>query len=132
MRVRALVRPGGRSRCAHGAGNFLTSKKITIGSTAAELSHLKPELFFGYILSNGRQVAEPEKALLDQLYLVSRGRVAVRLEELDLRLINKGKLTAYASKFPRNMKPLLDKIEKYLGTTPITLEAGERIKWDVN
>src|SRR3989338_7011816 len=49
------------------------SKKMNLGATEVEYTQLKKELFFGYKLENGIYIAQPEKALLDTLYLVSRG-----------------------------------------------------------
>lgn len=106
------------------------SKKMTIADAAVEFSHLKPDLFFGYALENGRNVATREKALLDQLYLVSRGKAVLNLEELDLREVNEKKLDDYARKFPRSLKLQLNKIKGYLGTTPLTNETKERITWE--
>ena len=68
------------------------TKKVTIGGFEIEYSHLKKELFFGYVLKDGKNLALPEKALLDQLYMASRGLRAVNIEELDLKEINKVKL----------------------------------------
>lgn len=76
------------------------SKKMTISNTEAEFTQIKKDLYFGYVLENGIYIAEPEKALLDQLYLVSRGKRSVNLKELDLSNIDKVKLTDYGQKFP--------------------------------
>lgn len=108
------------------------SKRMTIGNTEVEFSHLKPDLFFGYILENGKNVATREKALLDQLYLVSRGKAVLNLEELDLREVDKDELEDYARKFPASLKPLLREVHRYLGTTPLTNETKERIRWKNN
>lgn len=111
---------------------FATSrptKKMVIAGTAVEFSHLKKELFFGYVLKNGKNIAEKEKALLDQLYMVSLGKRSINIGELDLKEIDKTKLEDYAKKFPAQIKPLLNQVKKYTGTTPVTLEGGERIVW---
>ena len=105
------------------------TKKMVIGQVALEYSHLPKELFFGYILKNGKYVAEPEKALLDQLYMVSRGKRSINIEELDLKDINKKKLEEYAKKFPSYIKLLLKEVKKYIGTTPLTLEGNQRVVW---
>lgn len=105
------------------------SKKMILGDVEVEFSHLKPELFFGYTLENGQNTALPEKALLDQLYLVSRGKASLNIGELDLRDLNKEKFEAFAKKFPDYMKPLTDEVKKYIGTTPLTTEDQERISW---
>ena len=111
---------------------FATSrptKKMIIAGVEVEYSHLKKELFFGYILKNGKYLAEKEKALLDQLYMVSMGKRSINIEELDLKGIDIGKLTEYAKKFPNFIHPLLDRVKKYVGTTPVTLEGQERVAW---
>lgn len=86
------------------------SKKIWLKETEIEYTQLKPELFFGYILAGGIYLARPEKALLDQLYLVSRGKRSLNLKELDLNIINKSALFKFAKKFPPSVQRLLPKI----------------------
>jgi len=106
------------------------SKKVMIGNFAVEYSHLKEELFFGYILKNGKNIALPEKALLDELYLVARGVRELNIEELDLKEINRERLEEFAKKYPTYIGDLLSEVMKYIGTTPITNEAKERIFWN--
>lgn len=108
------------------------SKKMTIGNTEAEFTQIKKDLYFGYILENGIYIAEPEKALLDQLYMVGRGKRSVNIEELDLRDINRERFEEFAKKFPTYIEDLLKLVKKYIGTTPITSETKERIKWGKN
>lgn len=105
------------------------SKKLTIANTEVEYSHLKKSLFFGYEVKNEKYIALPEKALLDELYLVSRGLRNINIEELDLREINKEKLEEFAKKFPSYIEELLNKVKKYIGTTPVTNETKDRIVW---
>lgn len=106
------------------------TKKMIIASVEVEFSHIKKDLFFGYILKNGKYVAESEKALLDELYMVSMGKRGINIEELDLKDIDKNKLNEYAKKFPAQIKPLLNRVKSYFGTTPISLERQERITWN--
>lgn len=106
------------------------TKKMVIADVAVEFSHIKKELFFGYLLRNGKYIAEKEKALLDQLYMVSMGKRIIDVEELDLKDIDKIKLEEFAKRFPAQINPLLDKVKRYLGTTPVTLEGQERVVWD--
>ncbi len=103
------------------------SKKIAVGDSEIEYSHIKKDLFFGYILENGIYIADIEKALLDQLYMVSRGKRSIEIEELDLRDINKDKLNDYASKFPTYIHKLVRKVRRYIGSTPITNKNKERV-----
>jgi len=105
-------------------------KSLPIANTKVEYSHIKKNIFFGYLLENGKYIAEKEKALLDQLYMVSRGKRSISIEELDLREINREKLEEYAKRFPSSINKFLHEIKKYVGTTPITLESKERIFQD--
>lgn len=90
------------------------SKKITIWNTEVEFTQIKEELFFGYILKDGIYIAEPEKALLDQIYMVSRGKRNLNIKELDFKNINKKKLEEFAQKFPDYIRSQLNQISKYL------------------
>lgn len=105
------------------------TKKIEINGVVVEYSHLPKNLFFGYLLKNGKYIAEPEKALLDQLYMLSRGKRSINIEELDFKNIDKNKLEEYANRFPSYIKPLVEKVKKYIGTTPLTLEGKQRVIW---
>lgn len=75
-------------------------KKMFLGAKKIEFRQLKKELFFGFSFIDGVYVADPEKALLDQLYLVSKGKANLDIEELDLGKINKKELFSLAKKFP--------------------------------
>lgn len=105
------------------------TKKRVIADVAIEYSHIQKELFFGYTLKNDRYIADKEKALLDQLYMVSMGKRTIDIEELDLKDMDRKKLEDYAKRFPSHIKSLLKEVKKYLGTTPITLEGKKRIVW---
>lgn len=94
------------------------TKKITLRNVAVEYSHIKKELFFGYVLRNGKYVAEKEKAVLDQLYMVSLGKRIIDIDKLDLKDIDRKKLVEYEDKFPVQVKPLVDRVKKHIGTTP--------------
>lgn len=79
------------------------SKRMTIGGREAEFRQIKKDLFFGYRLEGGLYVAEPEKALLDEFYMMKRGRAAVALDELDVDALSKGRLREFASRFPKEI-----------------------------
>ncbi|MFH1657599.1 MAG: type IV toxin-antitoxin system AbiEi family antitoxin domain-containing protein [bacterium] len=103
-------------------------KRLTLGETEIEFRQLKKELYFGYVLKDNIYIAEPEKALLDQLYMVSKGKATLEVKELDLRTIKKSVLNEYAKQFPAGTQALAREIKQYLGTGAITLETGERLK----
>ena len=105
------------------------SKKMKVGDFEVEFTQIRKDLFFGYVLKNGIYIAQAEKALLDQLYLAGRGKRLINIKELDLKNINREKLGKYADLFPSYVNDLLGKMEKYIGTTPVTNDTKERILW---
>src|SRR3989339_1260619 len=64
------------------------SKKINLASKAVEYRQLKNNLFVDFNKIENLFIASPEKALLDQLYLVSRGQASLAFDELNLSTIN--------------------------------------------
>lgn len=64
-------------------------------------SHLKNDLFFGYVKKNNSLIAEPEKALLDQIYLSLKGFKKTNIDEYDFSIVKKGKLKEYFLKYPK-------------------------------
>lgn len=89
------------------------SRRLTLGDTAVEFRQLKRELFFGYKLESGLYVAEPEKAFLDQLYMITRGVSSLPLDELDLSSLELQRLQAYATRFPTTVQAACT--QKYTG-----------------
>ena len=87
------------------------SKRMAIGGREAEFRQIKKDLFFGYRLEGSLYVAEPEKALLDELYMMKKGRAAVPLEELDVDRLSRGRLREFAARFP---KVINETITEYL------------------
>ena len=82
-------------------------------------------MFFGYILENGIYLAEPEKAILDQLYMIGKGKTVSDTTEWSLIDIDRTKFLKYAQKFPKKVqsqaKKLISRLEKYV----VTLEEKE-------
>ena len=95
-----------------------TSRKTAVKKWDGVLysyTHIKPDLFFGYIRKGGALIAEPEKALLDQMYLAAKGFKKLALDEYDLSCLKKTKLKNYGLKFPetrqtRKMPALLERV----------------------
>lgn len=98
------------------------SKRITLGGTDVIYSQLKPDLYFGYEMKQGVNIAEPEKALLDQLYLVCLGKGSLDFEELNLIDLDKKKFLNYAAKFPKRIRKGLREIKKRWGTVSVTIK----------
>lgn len=76
------------------------SKTLIFENQTVIFRKLAPALAGGYVIENGLRVATPEKALLDLMYLVARGKASQSLDELDVGRINKKTLFSLAKKFP--------------------------------
>jgi len=79
-------------------------------------THIKKELFWGYEKKENFLIALPEKALLDQVYLMSKGYKSISLDEYDLSRIKVSRLKEYLSKYPktRQFKSAVKLLKKYL------------------
>lgn len=78
----------------------------TVDEMEYTYSHISPKLYFGYVKKNDVFVASPEKALADELYLVSKGIKNIDITELDLKMIDKKIFISTIQRF--NYKPLND------------------------
>ncbi len=86
------------------------SRRLNLADTVVEFHQLKAELFFGYALEGGLYVAEPEKALLDQIYLITRGLTDLPLDEVDLSPLNGERLQGYALRFPAAVRSMVQRL----------------------
>jgi predicted transcriptional regulator of viral defense system len=86
------------------------TRSLTLGDVIAEFHQLKNALFFGYTLDGGLYVAEPEKALLDQLYLASRGLASIAFDEIDPSSLDGDRMRTYASRFPLAIQTAVKKV----------------------
>ncbi len=73
------------------------NKKNKIGEF--DYASLQKKLFFGWIKKDGYLVAEPEKALLDQIYFNSKGLKVLNWDEYDFSMINQKVLAEYLAIF---------------------------------
>lgn len=79
----------------------LKTTKYNLRDQIYSYSHLKKDLFWGYgKKQDGFLIAGPEKAILDQAYLASKGLKSFSKDELDWSLIDKKKLLNYAKIYP--------------------------------
>ena len=83
---------------------------MTLGVTAVEFHQLRHDLFFGYTLEHGVYVAEAEKALLDELYLIGRGKTRLPLDDLRLTDLSLEKLLTHAVRFPPYVEQATQKL----------------------
>ncbi|MEW5938685.1 MAG: hypothetical protein AB1750_03415 [Chloroflexota bacterium] len=72
----------------------------TVDEKTFRYVHIKKALFWGYAQEQGGLIAQPEKALLDLLYLASKGLAIVHTDELDLSKLDRARFASYVKKFP--------------------------------
>jgi predicted transcriptional regulator of viral defense system len=69
---------------------------------------ISAELYWGFEEKTTRYnryfIAEPEKALLDWIYLARQEGLPTPVDEISLQFLNPGKLRAYAERFPKTVK----------------------------
>lgn len=87
------------------------SREIILPNQVLEYSHLNPKLYFGYKIKGNFLIAEKEKALLDELYLISLKKRHLSLENLDLTSINKKLFNQWLKKFPSYTQKLAKKLK---------------------
>lgn len=80
------------------------TKTVTLLGREVVYRQIKQELFFGFEMTGGVYVAEPEKALLDLIYLSTFGRASLPVDEMNLSSISKLKVLEYAERFPPRVK----------------------------
>jgi predicted transcriptional regulator of viral defense system len=80
----------------------LSSRSVTI-----VYRKISRELFWGFEEKKTRyntyRIAEPEKALLDWIYLSRHEGLPTPLDEINVQFLNFSKLRSYAKKFPRTV-----------------------------
>lgn len=88
------------------------SRSYEINQKTFIYSRFNPGLFWGYEKKENFLIAEKEKALLDLIYLQTKGIRSADFDELDLKGIDKKKLLAYGKKF--NNAGLLKIVKKFI------------------
>lgn len=78
---------------------------------AITLRSISEHLFWGFVEKQTRyskyRIAEPEKALLDWVYLTLQSGLTPRLDEIELQSLDKQKLVKYANKYPGTVRSAL-------------------------
>ena len=84
--------------------NATPKKTITkvVDERVFSYTHIKKDLYWGYEKTlEGFLLATPEKALLDQAYLYTKGLKGLSLDEYDMSRMNKSKLKDMSKYFPK-------------------------------
>ena len=83
------------------------SRNVVSGGVTIEFSRIAPKLFTGFEAKEGYNLATPEKALLDTIYL--RKRVPFP-DELDFDAVDRKKLVRLAEPFPAVVRKRLEEV----------------------
>lgn len=75
------------------------TKTIELNDQEYKYTHLSPSLYWGYDKKENFLLADPEKALLDYIYLATKGLRNPTFDEMDLSHLNRKQLELYAQKF---------------------------------
>ena len=86
------------------------TRKYTLNGREIEFRQIAPPLYFGFEMKNGVFVALPEKAFLDEIYFVVRGRTSLDPDEIDLKKMSSKVLRDYSKRFPSNVQDYLKRI----------------------
>ena len=92
---------------------FATTRKTrryTIQKREVEFRQIAAELFFGFEMKNGMYIASAEKAFLDEIYFVTRGKATLDFDEVDFRKLSAKTLKEFAKRFPVYVQNRLKKI----------------------
>ena len=86
-------------------------KEFATAAFAITFRTISKRLYWGFIEKQTRYskyaIAEPEKAVLDWIYLTLQGGLTPSLDEIEFKVIDKQKLAKYAVKYPGTVRNTL-------------------------
>jgi predicted transcriptional regulator of viral defense system len=86
------------------------TRKYTLKEQQVEFRQIAAGLFWGYEMKSGIYVATPEKAFLDEVYFVVRGKASLDYDEIDLKKMSIKTLRVYSKRFPTNVQNRVKKL----------------------
>lgn len=93
---------------------LVTNKKtreFKLKYNVLEYSHINPKFYFGYKIQGNFLIAEKEKAVLDELYLVSLKKRHLNIRNLNLGDINKKLFNKWLKDFPNCTQKLASQLK---------------------
>ena len=88
------------------SANPVRVKQYKVGAISFRYYFCQPAYYFGFQKKNGVFIADPEKALLDCLYLVSFGRYALDRSALSLKNLQWNKIEKWLKRYPKRVTVL--------------------------
>jgi predicted transcriptional regulator of viral defense system len=90
----------------------LASHQLLVDNTPFVFRRINPDLFrFGQTKVDDFFIVEPEKALLDTLYMKSKGLAELLPEDVDRSRLDSERLFFYSSQYPGIVKKMLSELE---------------------
>ena len=86
------------------------TRRYILQKQEIQFRQISSKLFFGYEMKKGIHIAIPEKAFLDQVYFLCRGKTDLDLDEINLKSLSPRLLKIYAEKFPVYVQKRIDEI----------------------
>jgi predicted transcriptional regulator of viral defense system len=86
------------------------TKKYLLRKQEVEFRQIARDLFFGFEMKNGIYIALPEKAFLDEVYFLARGKVSLDFDEIDTKKLSIKRLKNYAKSFPPYVRSQIEDI----------------------
>jgi len=84
------------------------SYRIEIDNTQFVYRKINPPLLrFGQVKKEGFYITEPEKSLLDTLYMKAKGLTEILPEDVEMETLDKDKLNHYVYPYPNVVKKML-------------------------
>ena len=90
------------------------TRKYALRKQEIEFRQISAELFFGFEMKNGIYIALPEKAFLDEVYFIVRGKATLDFDEVDIKKLSIKTLKELSRKFPAYVRSYLSDITKPL------------------
>lgn len=90
------------------------TRKYAFRKQEIEFRQISAELFFGFEMKNGIYIALPEKAFLDEVYFVARGKAILDFDELNIKKLSIKTLKELSRRFPAYVRSYLSDITKPL------------------
>jgi predicted transcriptional regulator of viral defense system len=89
-------------------------KSFSSPSVTISYRKIAKDLYWGFeekrTRYNSYQIARPEKALLDWIYLSRQEGLPTPLDEINLRFLDRQKLREFAEKFPRTVQEIVKEL----------------------
>jgi len=86
------------------------TRKYTLRKQEIEFRQVSVKLFFGFEMKNGMYIALPEKAFLDEVYFVTRGKAVLDFDEVDIKKLSSKTLKDYSKRFPAYVQRTIEKM----------------------